>query len=437
MDCHTQKGERVNVKVFVLSDEGIPSGYGRIATEINRRLVKRGVDIFSASVMYDGKLPAQYDGERLPYWVGVARPVVPGTFYDLDGVVNMINAYQPDIIHVIQDFPYAEGLRNVGLDWSKFGFLITTPVDGAPLYPAWVDTAKKADALITISQFGVDAWRKQGVQAKLARPAANLDTFYRLPDERRAAIRAKLGIEPGAFVWGMVAMNQGRKAIPQTLKAFFSFAEDKPTARLLLDMDAQSPAGWDIPAVCQQQGWSAGKLIFKSDCIQRGVTGLNERYNAMDFHSVISYREGFGLPLVESMACGVLTAAQDYSSGTEVVGGGRGVLIPSVDYFQVSTWGGAMDKLPDYEALARLAQHYHDHKEEAAAVAKRGMEWARGYTWDAAADTVFNTLHEIADRRKPAPAPVASIAPVQPAHTAVTPQPDGVAREIELVEKVS
>lgn len=431
------------VKVFTLGDEGVSSGYGRIATEINRRLHKRGIELFNASVMYDGKLPAQYEGEAFPYWVGVARPVAPGQLYDLDGVLNMINAIQPDIIHVIQDFPYAEWLRNAPIDWSKYGFMITTPVDGSPIYPNWIKTAQKADAMLTISQFGVDTFGAQGVKARLCRPSANLDSFYPLSHDERLAIRAKLGIEPDAFVMGMVAMNQGRKAIPQTLHVFFEFTKDKPNARLLLNMDAVSPAGWDIPALCQQQGWDTGKIIYKHDCVMRGVTELRERYNVMDVHSVLSYREGFGLPLVESMACGVLTAAQDYSSGTEVVGDGRGILVKSIDYFNLSTWGGAADKLPDYGDYLKQLKHFEANKEEAAATAKRGMEWARGYTWDMAADATMAAINDVMEKRKKTP-PTPPVAPTPPQPAQVTTQapvetaaqvpPDGVEHDLELIE---
>lgn len=421
------------IKLFVLSDLGVSSGYGRIAAEIMNRVYKRGVDVFAASVMYDGKLPAQYEGKQFPYWVGVARPMIPGTMYDLDGVINMINAYQPDIIHVIQDFPFAMWLRDAPLDWSKFGFMITTPVDGAPIYPKWIDLAQKADALLTISQYGVNAFREQGVKARLCLPAANLDDFYPLPPDERLAIRAKLGIEPDAFVMGMVAMNQGRKAIPQTLYTFFEFTKDKPNARLLMNMDAVSPAGWDIPALCQQHGWDVGKIIFKIDAVRRGVTELRERYNVMDVHSVLSYREGFGLPLVEGMACGVLTAAMDYSSGTEIVGEGRGILVKATPYFHLSTWGGAADKLSDYNDYIRQLQHFYDHKEDAAATAKRGMEWARGYTWDMAADATMTTIQEIMERRKKAtPAPVMPVPTPPP--PAVEVAPPKAEPELELIE---
>lgn len=381
-------------KLFVLSDSGTPTGYGRIVDEVFPRLAKRGYEIFAAGINYDGLLPPAYDGEKLPYWVAAL-----GGKDWLTESARVISVYDPDIIIVAQDAPYAEGLRNAPLDWSKYGFVIITPVDGTPIYPRWIENAQRADAVLNISQFGVDAYRKVGVEAHLLRPGINGNRFFRLPDDARAGIRAKLGVAPGAFVVGSMCMNQGRKAITLMMRAFFEFAQDKPTARYLMDMDPISPAGWDIPAVCKQQGWDIGKIIFRHDAIRMGITDLRERYNALDAHMVISHREGYGLPLAEAMACGVVSIAQDYCSGPEIVGEGRGMLIPTTGYGVPGTWGGAEDYFPDMRALVMSLQALYDGPAERAVIAERGMKAAREWTWDSAADAMQAAIDGVMARR--------------------------------------
>ena len=403
-------------KLLVLSDSGVPSGYGRITDEILTRLAKRGYEIMSASLMYDGLLPAVYEGQRLPYFVS-----------SLGGHVNwpdlfaaLVNAYQPDIIMVIQDAPYAETVRNGPFDWSRYGLVVITPVDGAPVYPQWVEMLKKADGTLSISQFGVDEHRKAGIPSELCRPGMNPNVFYRMPDADRLAVRAKLGIEPDAFVLGTVAMNQGRKDYGHMLEAFFRFATDKPNARYLINADAISPAGWDLNQLCQQHGWDTGKLLFKAQCEQRSVFELRERYNVMDAHVVLAHREGFGLPLVEAQACGVVSMALDWCSGPEVCSGGYGVLIPAVkdeygDYTGYSTWGGAFDKFPDRKAFVEALQRLYDHPEERRAIAQRGMERARTWTWDASVDNVVKVLERVMDKRRAMPqVPLAPMLPPIP-----------------------
>lgn len=414
------------MKLFVLSDCGVPTGYGRIADEIGTRLHKRGYQIMAASVAYDGLLPPQYEGAPLPYWVG-SLAEHPNW---IEKVAALINTFQPDVVLSIQDFPYHEALYNVGLDWSNMGRVLVTPVDGVPIYPNWIKTLAKADAALTISQFGVNAFREAGHKVGLCQPGIHTDVFFRLSDDTRAALREKLGIAPGAFVLGTAAMNQGRKAIPLMLRGFFEFAKDKPGARYLLDMDAQSPAGWDIPALCQQQGWDAGKLIFRADAQRAGLTHLRERYNVMDAHVVLAHREGFGLPLVEAMACGVVSMALDYCSGPEIVGEGRGVLVKALDYSVPGTWGGAEDKFPDMAHYVGELHRLHDNGAERAALGERGMTWARAQTWDAPTDAVARGIEHAYGRVLATPAPTVPLAALRTA-----PSVNGhSAQEVELVE---
>lgn len=418
------------IKILVVSDDGVSSGYGRISSELNRNLAKRGFHIMAASLGYDGLLPASYDGEPLPYHVASLQ----GKQNWPDLVVAVANAYQPDVIWVIQDAPYSGIVRNAPLDWSKIAFVMTAPIDGAPIHPAWVETAKQADGMTTISEFGVQAWKEAGVQAALTRPGINPNKFYKIPDHGRVAIRKALGIAEDAFVLGMMAQNQGRKDITGTLKAFFDFAQDKPTARILLDMDEVSPAGWDIPSLCKQFNWDVNKVIFRSDAIRRNVPELRDRYSILDAHSVLAFREGFGLPVIEAMACGVVSIAQDWCAGTEVLQDGRGILIPPIDYFMPSTWGGALDKLPDLKVMTDKLQWLYDHPEERAAMARRGMEWARQQTWNIAVDNAAEVITKAVARKQitdyHSEPKTAIITPVEPLKTS----PDGVAQQVALVE---
>lgn len=377
-------------KILTLSDDGVSSGFGRIAMHLNTALARRGYSIMAASIQYDGLLPPQYEGQPLPYWVAA----LAGKNW-LEETVKLIGVYNPDIVLTVQDAPYAHHLRHAPVDWSQHGFMVITPVDGTPILSDWIDTIKKADAALTISEFGVKAFRDAGVNVGLCRPGIDPNVFYRLPDAERLALRQRLNIAPDAFVIGMMAQNQGRKNIGDTLRAFFEFSSDKPTARLLLDMEAVSPAGWNIPAMCQQFGWDANRLIFRSAAQRAGLTHLRERYNLLDVHSVLSHREGFGLPLVESMACGVATMALDWCSGAEIVGKPkkrRGLLIRPLEYTSVSTWGNALDKFPDIAHVVSELQRMHDHPHERAIIAERGMTWARAQSWTQAIDNVVAAI---------------------------------------------
>lgn len=389
-------------KILFVSDCGVPTGYGRIADNVAVRLTKRGYNVLAASFAYDGLLPPMMDGQRLPYHVAPLQ----GRADWPNAVASMIGAYDPDVVLVAQDAPYGEALRNAPVDWSRHGFVMLTPVDGAPIYPSWTKMMAQADAALTISQFGVEAYRKAGVATTLCRPGVDPNTFFRLPEAQRLALRQALGLTAEHFIVGTFAMNQGRKCISLMVQAFFEFAVDKPHARYLMDMEEVSPgAGWNVAALCEQYGYDASKLIFRADAVRAGITDVRDRMNLMDAHMVISHREGYGLPLAEAMACGVVGIALDYCSGPEIVGDGKGMLIPCTDVRVPGTWGGAEDRFPNMTALVGALQTLHDDPAQRAVIAQRGMTWARAQSWDAAADAVQTAIDKVLAQRASVPPP--------------------------------
>jgi len=419
------------IKLLMVSDSGVPTGFGRVMDATGIRLHKRGYEIHAASFAYDGLLPPMYNGERLPYFVASLQ----GKAAWAAEVGKLWGALQIDIVLVIQDAPYAEQIYyQAGIDWSRTGFVIMTPVDGIPIFPNWVQMMKTADAGLTISQFGVDAFKEAGVSVGLCRPGVNVDEFFALDADTRKGLRARMGIEPEAFVLGTMAQNQGRKAIPLMIRAFMEFAKDKPNARYFMDMEPTSPAGWDIYSLCKQQGWDESKLIFRGAAFKVGVTELRERYNLLDAHTVMAHREGYGLPLAEAMACGVVSIAMDYCSGPEIVGGERGILIPTAGYGVPGMWGGAEDRFPDLDVMVEKLQWLHDNPEERAAMAKRGMKWARRQTWDKSTDNVDKILQSVAEKHRKMQAALPQQAqPVIAPPPVIQAQPDGLGT-VELVE---
>ena len=415
-------------KILTLSDDGVPSGYGRISMSLNPRLSRRGYHMMAASLLYDGLLPPNYEGTPLPYWVASLAGHPNWT----EQFVAIVNSYQPDIIMVIQDAPYAEAIKNAPIDWSRYALIVITPVDGAPLYPQWTQMLKSADGTLSISQFGVDTHRAAGIASELCRPGIEPDVFFCLPDDHRAAIRQKLNIAPDAFVLGTVAQNQGRKSIPCMMRGFFKFAADKPDARYLMNMDAQSPAGWDLLQLCQMYGWDSSKIIWRADCDRAGVHQMRERYNIMDAHAVLSHREGFGLPLVEAQACGVVSMAIDWCSGHEICADGYGVIVKAHEHTEVSTWGGSLDYFPDYDDLTTQLQWLYEHPAERAAIAQRGMERARTWTWDVSVDNTVKVIERVLNKRRSIAAPML---PIIQLPQAIPQQADGI-KPVEQLEAV-
>ncbi len=419
-------------KILWFGDLVNPSGFGRIGNEVTTRLVQRGWPVVGASIPWTG-----YPWNPLPY------PVWGFGGVDIwNRVGSLAQAEQPDVIVCCQDMPYAQTLFfQCRIDWSKTKLIIVTPIDGTPVHPEWLRMVDLTDATMVISKFGVEGMRSHGKQVGLLHPGVDTGEFYPAADGEVKKIREKMGIDPDAFVVGMFAMNQGRKAISATLDVFTEFARDKPEAILYLDMDKISPAGWDIPSLIQQIGLPPERVKFREDAFNAGMENIRERVLLMDVHSVVSHREGFGLPLVESMACKIPTMALDWCSGSEIVGGGKGMLIRRLPYMERGSWGGARDAFPDMKDwLKKLNLLYRD-PDERIAIGAKGYQWAVKQSWDVAANQFENKLLEVistqAKERANEPAEFTIPAPTLADHGRIsnrhlTLRPDGIHHSADL-----
>jgi len=393
---HINKQSNQPYKVLWFGDLVAPSGFGRIGNEVTKRLAQRGYAIQGASINYTG-WPHDF-----PFHVW------PLGGQDIwNGLVGITNAYQPDIIISCQDFPYHQTIWNAcRIDFSRIKWMFITPIDGTPVHPDWVRLCDFADGKMVISRFGVEALRQAGKRVELCHPGVDTSEFYPVTDDERKSLREKAGYTADDYVIGVVCMNQGRKAIPPMIEAFHEFAKDKPNARLFLDMDKTSAAGWDIPALLKQMAWTDDEQkrikfredVFKSD--MAAFAPLRNRYGLMDAHMVISHREGFGLPLQESMACKVPTLALDWCSGTELCSGGRGMLVKRIPYMEHGTWGGARDAFPNMKDLIAKLDSLYYNQAQRNLVAETGYNFAIKQTWDVTTDQVENVLQAALRRER-------------------------------------
>ena len=119
----------------------------------------------------------------------------------------------------------------------------------------------------------------------------------------------------------------------------------------------------------------------------RHVTGLSEdglrlAYNAADLLLWPSHFEGFGLPIVEAMACGTPVVCSNGGSLPEVAGDAASVHDPN-----------------DEEALVTSCLKILDDKEHALQMRHAGLAYAARFTWEATAKAYYEVFHEVAGLR--------------------------------------
>ncbi len=126
---------------------------------------------------------------------------------------------------------------------------------------------------------------------------------------------------------------------------------------------------------------------------------LGSLYRSADCYVSAGRGEGWDMPLMEAMACGLPTIATDWGAHTEFVHAGisyplrvRGTVPAQAlcPYYDGFSWAD-----PDPEHLAFLLRHVFERREEAAAVGRRAAaEMAERWTWERAAERIRARLAE-------------------------------------------
>tara|TARA_R100001509_G_scaffold165363_1_gene146617 strand:+ start:3154 stop:4551 length:1398 start_codon:yes stop_codon:yes gene_type:complete len=199
------------------------------------------------------------------------------------------------------------------------------PVDGQPSIPNWEHTLKYIDYPIAMARYGQEVMKADFPQLgkewhdKVTYIPHGVDTNFFKP---------KPGLRPDeAFTVGCVARNQHRKNIPRLMRGFAHFVKTnnlKPKdAKLLLHMDWKDFMGWDIEQMAIN--FDILDYMFPPTCgaIDNGEGVSEERmveiYNLMDVFVLPTAGEGFGIPTVEAMACGLPVCVTNYTTGYELV----------------------------------------------------------------------------------------------------------------------
>ena len=130
-----------------------------------------------------------------------------------------------------------------------------------------------------------------------------------------------------------VSCDKGRKNTISVVKAFVKFAKNNPEHNLILVWRAPSDEVLKLREECKLES----KIHFASNVSDFELGNLYAGATASFFPS---FYEGFGLPIVESMACGV-PCVTCRNSSLEEVGGSAAIYVEPLD---IDAMAGIMDR---------------------------------------------------------------------------------------------
>lgn len=307
-------------------------------------------------------------------------------------VERVYSEVQPDAIHVIADpaTVMAWLLQKDVFQTPTFAYM---PVEGAPLNGYWTqmftDPRNKNVNYYTTSQFGVDTLRGAGIDSRLIYHGVSDEFTYRDDRELRDKQRHAVGWEPDWFVVMSVAQNVERKQWPRLLEAMKYVRKSDPSVYLYAHTtpwDMGRLGGHDLIQLASQIGVS-DRVIFNERLADRnhGVPivgsdqpGLVDLYNMADAFALFSEVEGFGIPLVEAMKCGLPVATTGYAAGAEVVGD-AGITVEPFEYVWNKTHARYAHVDPKDIAKAILKMRNPEVRKK---MISRGLERGEIFTWD-------------------------------------------------------
>ncbi|MEG4811048.1 glycosyltransferase family 4 protein [Microcoleus sp. F8-D3] len=216
---------------------------------------------------------------------------------------------------------------------------------------------------ITISQWLVDLARtKYGDrQVSLAPPAVDTKQFYAPPRNKQSV--PTVGLMYSRIYW---------KGTDIALKAF-SLAEEKIPNLRLVAFGTEAPSS-ELPLPANAE------YVIKPD-----QDKIKDYYSKCDAWLLASRSEGFGLPIIEAMACRTPVISTPAGAAPEILSGGTGILVRPEDPEEMAKAIESMCQMPNskWQAMSE------------AAYAK-----VNSYTWEDATDHFEAALKVAVDKSK-------------------------------------
>ncbi len=237
--------------------------------------------------------------------------------------------------------------------------------------------AKKADHILTVSEYSKqDIVQSYGISPSKITVAWNGASESFVPLDAAEIQKIRVEKTNGRPYFIFVGAIHPRKNVGRLIEAFGKFAAINPDIDLMIvgeSLWANNPSS--IPDVSEEL---KKRILFSGHV---SLSELNKLMGAAFALTYIPYFEGFGIPLVEAMRCGLPIISGNLTCLPEVAGEAA----IYVDPFNVNEVSKAMLYLAsDEQKQAELSQ--------------KSLERASLFSWNHTAETTWNVIDEMLKR---------------------------------------
>jgi glycosyltransferase involved in cell wall biosynthesis len=269
----------------------------------------------------------------------------------------------------------------------KVGFSMLE-TDGIP--DEWTRQANLMDEVWVPSSFNIETFQNSGVTRPIYTVPLGIDPDYFNPHIT--------SYHPGsAFIFLSVFEWGERKAPEILLKAFneeFRAGEEAVLVCKIINHDPGVSVAQQVAGLQLKPG--GGRILFSlNEIIPYSQTGA--LYRSADCFVLSTRGEGWGMPILEAMACGLPVIATHWSAPRDFMNSTNAYpleverLVPAVaksPYYRGFRWAE-----PSYEHLRKLMRYVYEHRAEARQKGwQASQEVLQKWTWAQAAQKIIERL---------------------------------------------
>jgi len=321
------KPEQLNAVISLASNSpGTPTGYGQQAQYLVERFVRHGIH---TAVLSNFGLEGRF--EDLKVKGGKVAHFPRGLTPYSDDVMPPYHAKhragREDLPHAIMSLYDVWVFKNPKLD--DLPFVSWVPLDHISMPPMVYKWLEKDNVTpVAMSPHGQRQMAEVGIESVYIPHMIDTDIYKPTETFDDLPTRQFMDVPEDAFLIGMVAANKAnkvvhRKAYAENLLAVGLYMAANPNAYLYLHTEPTAAyGGFDLPHLLRACKIEPERVVFPDPMqLRYGYTQkqMAALYSAFDVLLAPSYGEGFGVPTIESLACGVPVIGSGWAATQDLV----------------------------------------------------------------------------------------------------------------------